>query len=42
MDYIVEKDERTLHVLNSISPAFTSSLAFCEYIVDQAEGTKPV
>lgn len=39
MDYIVEKDERTLHVLNSISPAFTSSLAFCEWIVDQAEGT---
>jgi len=42
MDYIVEKDERTLHVLNSISPAFTSSLAFCEYIVDQAEGTASV
>lgn len=37
MDYIVEKDENTLHVLNSISPAFTSSLAFNEWIVDQAE-----
>jgi (S)-2-hydroxyglutarate dehydrogenase len=38
MDYIIEKDQHTLHVLNSISPAFTSSLAFCEWIVDQAEG----
>ncbi len=36
MDYIVEKGLDTLHVLNSISPAFTSSLAFNEWIVDQA------
>jgi L-2-hydroxyglutarate oxidase LhgO len=36
MDYIVEKGPDTLHVLNSISPAFTSSLAFNEWIVDQA------
>ena len=36
MDYIVEKGSDTLHVLNSISPAFTSSLAFNEWIVDQA------
>ena len=37
MDYIVEKTRDTLHVLNAISPAFTSSLAFSEWIVDQAE-----
>jgi L-2-hydroxyglutarate oxidase len=37
MDYIIEKTPNTLHVLNSISPAFTSSLAFSEWIVDQAE-----
>ena len=36
MDYIVEKGSETLHVLNSISPAFTSSLAFNEWLVDQA------
>ncbi len=37
MDYILEKDEASMHVLNSISPAFTSSLAFSEWIVNQAE-----
>jgi L-2-hydroxyglutarate oxidase len=37
MDYILEQDESTLHVLNSISPAFTSSLAFAEWIVDQSQ-----
>lgn len=37
MDYIIEKTRDTLHVLNAISPAFTSSLAFSEWIVDQAE-----
>lgn len=38
MDYILEQDEGSMHVLNSISPAFTSSLAFAEWIVDQVEG----
>lgn len=37
MDYILEKDANSLHVLNSISPAFTSSLAFAEWIVDQSQ-----
>ncbi len=36
MDYIIEKTPSTLHVLNSISPAFTSSLAFAEWIVEQS------
>lgn len=39
MDYIIEKTPSTLHVLNSISPAFTSSFAFSEWIVDQVENT---
>lgn len=34
MDYIFESTPKTLHVLNSISPAFTSSFAFAEMIVD--------
>lgn len=38
MDYIIEHGPDSLHVLNSISPAFTSSLAFAEWIVDRAEG----
>ena len=36
MDYIIEKTPCSLHVLNAISPAFTSSLAFAEWIVNQA------
>ena len=37
MDYILEQGEHSIHVLNSISPAFTSSFAFAEWIVNQAE-----
>ena len=37
MDYIVEKDAKSLHVLNAISPAFTSSFAFSEWLVTEAE-----
>jgi hypothetical protein len=36
MDYIIEQTQDTLHVLNSISPAFTSSFAFAEWIVDKS------
>tara|TARA_B110000438_G_scaffold28007_2_gene26985 strand:- start:4893 stop:6095 length:1203 start_codon:yes stop_codon:yes gene_type:complete len=34
MDFILEKTTNSLHVLNAISPAFTSAFAFAEYIVD--------
>jgi L-2-hydroxyglutarate oxidase LhgO len=36
MDYILEGDARSLHVLNAISPAFTSSFAFAEMVVNRA------
>ena len=36
MDYIFERTENSVHVLNAISPAFTSSFAFAEMIVDKA------
>ncbi|MEO5340294.1 MAG: L-2-hydroxyglutarate oxidase [Magnetococcus sp. MYC-9] len=36
MDYVIERSAHSLHVLNAISPAFTSSLAFAEWIVDQS------
>lgn len=36
MDYIFEQTENSIHVLNSISPAFTSSLVFAEMIVDRS------
>ncbi|TLS69029.1 L-2-hydroxyglutarate oxidase [Mariprofundus erugo] len=35
MDFIVENGENSTHVLNAISPAFTSSMSFAKYIVDQ-------
>lgn len=37
MDYVIEKSPDSLHVLNAISPAFTSALAFAEWIVDQSK-----
>ena len=37
MDYIFEQTENSIHVLNSISPAFTSSLVFAEMIVDRSD-----
>lgn len=36
MDYIFESTEDSLHVLNTISPAFTSAFAFAEMIVDRS------
>ncbi len=36
MDYIFARTENSLHVLNAISPAFTSSFAFAEMIVDKS------
>lgn len=35
MDFLVVKEKHTLHVLNAISPAFTSSMAFAKYIVKE-------
>lgn len=37
MDYVFEGDKRSIHVLNAISPAFTSSFAFARMIVEQSE-----
>ncbi len=38
MDYILQHTDRSTHVLNSISPAFTSSFAFAEMIVNNSGG----
>jgi L-2-hydroxyglutarate oxidase LhgO len=34
-DFIVEHTNHSTHVLNAVSPAFTCSFAFAEYVVDQ-------
>ncbi len=33
-DFLIEYDERSLHILNAVSPAFTSSFSFAEYLVN--------
>ena len=33
MDFIVEKKDNTIHVLNAVSPAFTSAFSFAKYIL---------
>lgn len=35
MDFVLKKGKRSIHVLNSISPAFTSSFAVAKYIVHE-------
>jgi L-2-hydroxyglutarate oxidase LhgO len=37
MDYVLERTPESMHVLNAISPAFTSAFAFAELIVDRFE-----
>ena len=37
MDYIFEKTQKSIHVLNAISPAFTSSFAFAHLIVAESK-----
>ncbi len=32
-DFIVEKEENSVHILNAVSPAFTSAFAFAKWIV---------
>lgn len=35
MDFIIEGDERSTHILNAISPGFTCSMPFAEYVIDR-------
>ena len=37
MDFVVEKGERSIHVLNAVSPGFTASFAFSQYLVDELD-----
>ena len=33
MDFVIEGDERSLHILNAVSPGFTCAFPFAEYVV---------
>ena len=35
MDFVIEQGRHSIHVLNAISPAFTSAFAFAEWIADR-------
>ena len=35
MDFVVEKAQNSIHVLNAVSPGFTSSMAFAKFILDR-------
>ncbi len=37
MDFLLEGDERSLHVLNAVSPALTCSMPFAAYVCDEME-----
>ena len=34
-DFVVQSDENSVHVLNAVSPAFTSSIPFARWVVDE-------
>ncbi len=37
MDFVLEGDDRSMHVLNAVSPAFTCSLPFAAYVCDHID-----
>lgn len=40
MDFVVRQGRRSIHILNAVSPAFTSSFAFAEMITELVAGHK--
>ena len=39
MDFLVLKQGNSVHVLNAISPGFTTSMAFSKHVVDMLENS---
>jgi L-2-hydroxyglutarate oxidase LhgO len=35
MDFVMEGDDRSMHILNAVSPAFTSAIPFSRYVCDE-------
>ena len=40
MDFYLEGDDRSLHVLNAVSPAFTCAFPFAEFVMDEVEARR--
>jgi len=39
MDFVIEGDDKSIHILNAVSPAFTCSIPFSKYVVDRIESS---
>jgi len=39
-DFVIEHTEKSTHILNAVSPAFTCSFAFAEYVVNEIKNNK--
>lgn len=39
MDFVLEGDRHSMHVLNAVSPAFTCGIPFSEYVCERIRGT---
>ena len=39
MDFLSEQDDRSFHVLNAVSPGFTSSMALAGFLADRLQGS---
>ena len=37
MDFVIEGDDRSIHVLNAVSPGWTCAIPFAKHVVDQIE-----
>lgn len=37
MDFVIEHGENSTHILNAVSPAFTSAFSFSKFVVDEVE-----
>ena len=40
MDFVVEGDDRSLHILNAVSPGFTCAMPFAEWVVERMNATR--
>jgi len=38
MDFVLEGDKQSMHILNAVSPGLTCALPFADYVCDQIEG----
>jgi hypothetical protein len=37
MDFVLEGDDKSMHILNAVSPGFTCSIPFSEYVCERMQ-----